>query len=142
MTENFKLYKPRKSGDGAASQWNVNPSKKAVFLELAQQIGPMGSEKMFDWENKICVKLGTNDIGELIATLENRQTTINGGKGLFHQTETSNASVNLTRGDNGWFLNVGVKKEELVKISHTITFGEGALLLTLLRIAVQRIYEW
>ena len=142
MTESFKLYKPRKNGDGSASQWNVNPSKKAVFLELAKQIGPMGSEKMFDWENKICVKLGTNDIGELIATLENRQTAINNGKGLFHQTENSNASVNLNRGDNGWLLSVGVKKEALVKISHTVSFGEGALLLTLLRVAVQRIYEW
>lgn len=139
MTENFKLYKPRKKGGGSASQWNLNIDKKALFLELSQQVG---SEQRFDWENKICMKLGVNDIGELIAVLENRQKSINGGKGLFHENEQGNSSLNLTRSENGWLLNVGVKKESLVKISHSVTFGEGALLLTLLRIAVQRIYEW
>ena len=50
--------------------------------------------------------------------------------------------MNLTRGDNGWLLNVGVKKETLVKISHSLSFAEGAILLTLLRVAIQRIYNW
>jgi len=136
---NFSLYKPRKKGGGSASQWNLNIDKKSVFLELAEQVG---SEQKFNWENKICMKLGVNDMGELIATLENRQKAINGGKGLFHENEQGNSSLNLTRSDNGWFLNVGVKKEKLTKISHSLSFGEGAILLTLLRVAIQRIYGW
>ncbi len=142
--EDFKLYKPRKKGGGSASKWELKAEKKAVFLELAQQIGEMGSDKVFDWEHKLCMKLGMNDLGELIATLENRQTSINGGKGLFHQAEGSNSSLNMSKNDkgSGWFLSVGVKKDTLVKISHSITLSEGALLLTLLRVAVQRIYRW
>ncbi len=140
MTESFKLYKPRKSGEGSASQWNLNVDKKSVFLELSQQIG---TEQKFDWENKICIKLGVNDIGELIATLENRQQSINGGKGLFHQTPNGSSSLSMSKNDKGgWFLAVGVKKQELVKINHSISLGEGALLLTLLRVAVQKIYGW
>lgn len=136
---NFSLYKPRKKGGGSASQWNLNIDKKSVFLELAEQVD---SEQKFDWENKICMKLGVNDIGELIATLENRQKSINGGKGLFHENEQGNSSLNLTRSENGWFISVGVKKENLVKVSHSLSFGEGAILLTLLRQAVLKIYGW
>ncbi len=137
--EDFKLYKPRKNGAGSASKWNVNVKCKAVFLELSQQIAPMGSEKMFDWDNKLIMKLGVADLGELIATLENRQQSMK----LFHQTEDGNSTLNISKNDKGgWFLNIGVKKEKVVQIKHSMSLGEGAILLTLLRQAVLKIYAW
>ena len=38
-----------------------------MFLEVANQCGPMKSSKPYDWENKIIVKLGSTDICKMLA---------------------------------------------------------------------------
>ena len=138
----YQIYKPRKDNNGAASQWSIQAEKNAVFLEISKQTG----EKKFDWDKKLIMKLGINDIGSLMSVLEKREIETE----LFHQNPKGNSSLKLKKHldqknkDRGWVLTMGVKREdaEFVRISHGLTFAEGAILLVLLRQAVLLIYGW
>ncbi|HLD76181.1 MAG TPA: hypothetical protein VI874_04130 [Candidatus Norongarragalinales archaeon] len=78
----YSVYKPNKRLAGAAFQFDCNPAKESVFVEGANQIG----EQMFDWSNKVVVKLSAADIAKLLTVLENKKPSIE----LFHDsTKTS-----------------------------------------------------
>jgi hypothetical protein len=149
----FQIYKPRRDGGGCASGWELNAEKEAVFLEMAAQIGKMEGDEnaRFDWPNKLVMKLGVTDIGEIIAVLERRQKGIGPQKegrhrGLFHQTAGGSTTLAFeeSKQQAGWHLRIGVQKTgaDVQNLSHSITPGEGATLLVLLRLAIERIYRW
>jgi hypothetical protein len=153
FNKSFQIYKPRRGGGGSASQWELGSAKNAVFLEMAAQIGKMEDDEnaKFDWSNKLKMKLGVADLGEIIACLERRQKGIGPLKdsrhrGLFHKNARGTASLlfeELQQGA-GWHLKIGVQKTgaEVQNLSHSVTLGEGAALLVLLRRAIERIYDW
>ncbi|HOB72949.1 MAG TPA: hypothetical protein PKG54_00350 [Phycisphaerae bacterium] len=149
----FQIYKPRREGGGCASGWELNADKEAVFLDVAAQIGQMEGETnaRFDWANKLTMKLGVTDIGELLAVLERRQKGIGPSKdgrhrGLFHKTAAGTTTLIFEESlqQPGWHLRIGVQKAggEVQNLSHSISPGEGATLLVLLRLAIERIYRW
>lgn len=152
FAKTFQIYKPRRDGGGCASGWELGSKKDAVFLEMAAQIGKMEGDDnaTFDWANKLKMKLGIADIGEIIALLERRQKGIGptrDGKhrGLFHKNASGTATLILEEGQHGgWFLKIGVQKTggEVQNLSHAVSLGEGATLLVLLRLAVERMYGW
>jgi hypothetical protein len=153
FTKSFQIYKPRREGGGCASQWELSSGKGAVFLEMAAQVGKMEGDEnaRFDWSNKLTMKLGITDLGEIIACLEGRQMGIGPFKegkhrGLFHKSAKGTASLRLDEAAQGpgWHLKIGVQQEgaAVENLSHSITPGEGAALLVLLRVAVERIYGW
>lgn len=149
-TESFKIFKPRKTKDGCASQWQLNKEKQCVFLEFANQ--NKTDENTFDWQNKTTMKLGISDIGEILATFLGMQDGIGlkdekgRYKGLYHQTSKGNTILQLAKGNNGgYFIRLSGKlnEEKEAKVyQHAITFGEAAVLRSLLNCAVERIYEW
>jgi hypothetical protein len=150
--ESFKLFKPRKTGDGVASQWEINVKKEAVFLTLARQRKDKDKHATFEWKEKpIVMKLDISDIGEILAVLYKRQnglgpTSEKGHKGLFHQTERGNTVLRLEKSNqgNGFYLQINqkIKNEDVQTLKHHISDGEGLTLSVLLTEAIRKIMNW
>jgi hypothetical protein len=159
-SKSFQLYKARRTGDGAASEWDLGSKKDengdiihpCVFLGMANQSGKDDNENAsFDWKNKIVFKLGVADIGEILAVLVGlqdgvgpRNSETGKHKGLFHSNPTGNAMLFFGKGEQGGFrIHLRVKKgEEKIAVEHRITEGEACVLSTLLRRAIEVMYRW
>lgn len=150
----FRCYKPNNSGNGAASAWQLSYKKDSkfdpwvMFLTVSKQEGKdeNGNAK-FNWKNgAITVKLGDADLGEIISVLEGRKASVGTKGSLFHQTGTGgNKVVYFESTDLGFKLSVSAQDNEKNKVGpyfHTLTHGEGSMLLILLKRAVERIYGW
>ncbi len=150
----FRIYKPNKTNNGAASKWELSfkpdnqYDKYLFFLELAKQKGEADEKgnSQFDWDNAISVKLGENDLGEIISVLERRKDSVGTKGSLFHQTPGGgNKVVNLEATENGFSLAASAQdadKNSSGKIYHSITHGEAAYLLVILKKAVETIMGW
>jgi hypothetical protein len=152
----YRIYKAKKAGGGCASCWGLSVEKEAIFLEMAPQTGPMrqGENATFDWKGSLLrMKLGIADISELIAVLERRQKGVGfpnedgSHRGLYHQNSKGNSTLHFDENKNGqgWYLKLAVKNEgdeKPISLAHAVSFSEGAVLLVLLRLAVERLYGW
>jgi len=151
-TQNFKLYKARGTGDGAASQWNLGSEKDCVFLEMTNQTGKdANGNASFDWGNKIRFKLGISDIGEVLSVLVGLQKGVGPfdsergkHKGLFHSNKSGNAVLYLGKDEAGRFgIRLSVKRDNnATVVQHSMTKGEACVLSTLLRRAIEIIHKW
>lgn len=152
----FRIYRPNKNGNGFASAWQLSYKeqnkydKYQMFLVVAPQVGLDDNENAkFDWKDKsITVKLGENDIGEILAVLDRRKESV-GFKGtLFHQSPNGGNKVielkNAEKGD-GYYFKVSqqtVDKEKIGPYSHIISGADAAILSQLLKYAIGLIYGW
>lgn len=112
----FRPYRPRLSfyhanskGSGSAVRFEVIPAcgerEGVVFMTLAQQKSvAAGSNDQgnrqhatFDWQNRVTVKLNFNDLCQMLLVFRGQATTINDGKGLYHDARTTTTLINLTR---------------------------------------------
>ena len=148
----FVMYKATRDGNGAASQWDLAKEKQAVFLEMTNQIGKddKGNAR-FDWDNKISFKLGQTDIGEILSVLVGMQDGVgqldrdkNKHKGLFHSNQGGNSILYFAKDERGTLrMYLSVKKGENKTVAqHAISKGEMCILSTLLRRAIEVMYEW
>jgi len=135
------IYKPNSRGSGAAIRFSLNRDKAAMFVEAAAQSG----ERQFDWENKIIMKWGLSDIGGALAVLQGRMPKAK----LFHQTEKSNSTFELTVRDDPerapYMLSISRQDSatrEVRKAAAPLTHGEAAVLETALRAATTRLIGW
>lgn len=152
FNKGFIIYKAQNNGNGSASQWSLGSEKNCVFLEMANQTGKDGKgNARFDWDNKIRFKLGDADIGEIISVLVGAKDGVGPFdddkkkyKGLFHSNPSGNAILYLGKDTNGILrIHLSVKRnDEQTKVQHTITIGEACFLNTLLRRAVEVMYDW
>ena len=62
----YSIYKPNKTGNGAAAQFNPDSELRCIWMEMASQTG----SRDFDWENKIVFKLGHSDLLQMIFILQ------------------------------------------------------------------------
>lgn len=88
----FKIAKPEADERGGIGK------KGAVFLEIAKAI-PGDENGRIDWQNKIVMKIGTNDIAEIVYGLKTRSPEIK----LFHKNSVGNTACNIKPGQNGSF---------------------------------------
>lgn len=135
------LYKPNGRGTGAAVRFSLNRDKEAIFLEAAPQAG----DRQFDWDNKLIMKWGLNDIGSTLATLQGRQSAAK----LFHQTEKANSTFELISQNDPdrapWLLSFSrqlAATKEVSKIAVPLTHGEASILEAALRSAITRLIGW
>lgn len=148
----LKFYKPRQNGQGAASTWSFSAEKQAVFLEMANQMPSDSEHARFDWDNRLALKLGLPDLGELLAVLDGRKPAAgpkrDDGKfsGLFHRSTRGDAALAFARStaDDGFHMKIGVRKDggEPRTTAHSLTEGEGCVLRVALETAVARIGGW
>ncbi|OIO26318.1 hypothetical protein COX85_03335 [Candidatus Micrarchaeota archaeon CG_4_10_14_0_2_um_filter_55_9] len=138
------FYKPRKAGNGAAMQFDLNAKRESVFLEAAKQV----EEKRFGWNEKMVFKLAPVDISKILVVLMDRKPSIE----LFHDPGKSrfvsdgpvqNASLSVSKSDYGYYLKLTQKTGEgLNTVALTLTEDEAVLLKTMLETALKRIYAW
>jgi hypothetical protein len=156
MAENnrqeFRIYRANKKNTGTATKWQLSFKKDKkydnweMFLVGANQTGMTeDGNATFDWEKPIIVKLGINDLGEMIAVLERRKDYVGQEGTLFHQTPGGgNKVVGFGLVDQGYGLKISAQDKDKNKseVRQVIGFGEAAVLLILLKRAVERIYGW
>ncbi len=161
----YSIYKANKRGSGAAMQFDFNPNRESIFVEAAVQ----KSEQEFDWDNKLVLKLGANDIPKLLLVLEGKSKTVD----LFHEPSKSqfahektisalavtpaseaavaknvksvkNASFNLTRSDYGFFAKLSQQYADssVRSVSIPISEDEAVALRVLFSRAIEAIYKW
>ena len=137
----YTIYKPNNRGDGGAVSFSLNKAKGAVFVEAANQSG----ERQFDWENKIIMKWGLQDLGAILAGLQGREAETK----LFHQTEKANSACTLMSRENpdqAPFL-IAVSRQDaedkqVRKVTITLSMAEAAILETAIRTAIGRVLLW
>jgi hypothetical protein len=102
-------------------------------------------EKQFDWESKITMKWGLNDLGAVLATLQGRQEQAK----LFHQSEKANSAFELTSRDDPqkapFFMSMSRQEgttKNVKKVTIPVTHAEAAILETALRAAITRLIGW
>jgi hypothetical protein len=89
--------------------------KGAVFFEIANAIGG-DTEGRIDWNNKIIMKIGTNDIAAILHGLRTRQKEIK----LFHQNDAGSSTCVIKEGEGQYagtfglqvFKTVGQEKKQ------------------------------
>jgi hypothetical protein len=137
----YAIYKPNGRGNGGVIRFEFNRTKGAVFVDATNQSG----EKQFDWESKITMKWGLNDLGSVLATLQGRQEQAK----LFHQSEKANSAFELTYRDDPqkapFFMSMSRQEgatKTVKKVTIPVTHAEAAILETGLRAAITRLIGW
>ncbi len=149
----FRVYRPNSKNNGVATAFQLRTSDEKydnvlLFMVVAPQTGvdDKGNAK-FDWKGGITVKLGENDIGQLLAVINGKIPAINNGKGLYHKTPNGgNKVVVFNRNDNGgYYLKVSGQDKEnklMGNFAHVVNDGEGEILRILLERTIQLMYNW
>lgn len=102
---NFRLYHPNSKGAGGALEMELHPAKNRkdgfIMMGIARQktVGSRSGDNptfsTFDWEHKLCVKLGFNDLCKMLQVMRGECETIEDGKGLIHRTKTGATRINF-----------------------------------------------
>jgi len=112
----FRTFRPRLSfyhangkGTGSAVQFEVIPAcgdrEGVIFMTLAQQKSvATGSPDLgtrqhatFDWKNRVIVKLNFNDLCQMLLVFRGLASSIQEGKGLYHDSRNNTTMINVTR---------------------------------------------
>ena len=116
-----------------------------IGLALNRSFTTQSGEKQFDWESKITMKWGLNDLGAVLATLQGRQEQAK----LFHQSEKANSAFELTYRDDPqkapFFMSMSRQEgatKNVKKVTIPVTHAEAAILETALRAAITRLIGW
>ncbi len=93
-----KLKKPETDADGRI----IKGKEGCMFFEAARAI-PGDPDGRIDWPSKIIMKIGVNDIGQLVAFLSGRADSCK----LFHKNASgASSTLELSAGEKG---SVGVR---------------------------------
>ncbi|MFC1452046.1 hypothetical protein ACFLSJ_01725 [Verrucomicrobiota bacterium] len=140
--ERVVFYHPNQQGSGSAARLDprmnqgIHGRPNCFFLEMAEQKAVAGqgnggpARASFDWENKITVKLGFQDICHFLAVIEGRADHAGGKRdGLYHQNGSTNTLIGLKKNENGgYFLSLSQKRgreEESRRISTVLSDVEA-----------------
>lgn len=158
----FSVHRANKDKNGAASRFQLakRDNKYMLFLDVAKQNGELDQNgnatfawRRWDkdnkqWENEdkaVVVKLGQADIGEMLAVISGRKDAVASGKGLYHENEKGNSSIDFktygkaNEAPTTFLLTVTSKKQdakEALRISHSLSFGEAEVLRVFLQQAL------
>ncbi len=137
----YAIYKPNSRGSGGVIRLSLNRAKAALFIDAAAQ----SAEKQFDWENKIIMKWGLQDIGSVLATFQGRLPQAK----LFHQSEKANSICEIIHQDDPtrapYLFHISrqnLEDKSLRKVTIPLSHSEAAILETALRVAVNRLLGW
>ena len=89
---NFRLYHPNSKGAGGALEMELHPAKNRT---VGSRTGEKPTFSTFDWEHKLCVKLGFSDLCKILQVMRGECETIEDGKGLIHRTKTGATRISF-----------------------------------------------
>lgn len=136
------FWKPNNNGTGAVAHFDFkpfNPSKpneeSCFFVVMMPQNPVKDATPKFLKDKKLTVKLGLNDIGDMLAVIAGRKdgcgTMKDGGwSGLYHKNQQGNAIINFGNREGSYGISVSVKKGtgSAEKLSIGLTLGEIEIL--------------
>ena len=135
------FWKPKKSNDGAAAIFEFSAARgdrdACFFVRMMPQNGT-GNGAKFLSDKAINVKLGLNDVGEMLSVLSGRTAGL-GQKndkgywsGLYHDSPNGNSVITLNRGNTEspvMFFGLSVKRESSEgRFNISLTPGEQEIL--------------
>ena len=166
----FAVYRANKDKNGAACRFTLAPAKEnrgpSLFLDMAKQTGEDENQNAsFGWRrwNKesrawdntdkcVSVKLGTADIGELLAVISGRKDAAgSNGKSIFHTNDKGTSTIDFklygkqNEPPTTFMLSTSAKLnegKEAVRISHSLSFAEGEALRVFLERALVAVNNW
>ena len=137
----YAVYKPTSSGKGGVMRWRLDLPNSSVFVDAAPQL----AQRKFDWENKVYMKWGISDIGEILAVLERRQDAAE----LYHESPSGVATFSIKyqrdRKPANYFLQLSRKPKDAAdksSVAVPVSQAEAATLCVLMRASVVRILKW
>lgn len=164
--KSYAIYRTNRENKGTAIQWElshkVTKNKKNedvdlyfMFLEGAPQVGVDDNDNArYDWQNKITVKLGENDIGEILAVLNGLKDSAGYKGSLYHQTpgggnKSITFAINQPEGKNyepsmGYKLRIASQdaQKNLKQVQLIINPAEAEIIKALLGRAIVRMFGW
>lgn len=98
------LKKPEADDSG-----KIVPGREGcVFFEMAAAIKG-DAEGRIDWKNKVVMKIGVNDIGQILAFLNGKASECK----LFHKSKSGSSTCEMSPGQNGSLaVKIGKKNED------------------------------
>lgn len=153
MSKEYRIYKPNKTNNGAASKIQCATKKKdgkydeaMLFWEMAPQTGTDDNDNAsFDWKAKdketksVLIKLGIVDVAEILLFLHGRKKEVK----LFHQNNNGNTAMNFTMYNDQYSVQLSSKVgENITRVKHLISPGEGMVLAILLKDFVTLYHGW
>lgn len=132
------IYKPRRDGNGCASQWEYSPKRQCTFLMIAAQSGTddKGNAK-FGWDAKRTMKLKNEELGDIVSVIRGKKTGVGPWdkdkdrfKGFFHKGDGWNTSLTFVTGSmGGFYLKMTTQTDgQTNSWEHGITDGEAEVL--------------
>jgi hypothetical protein len=159
----FRIYRANKQNTGTATAWELSykPQKKydqyEMFLSAAKQTGTdENGNASFDWSEgkKITVKLGVNDVSEILAVINGVKDSAGYKGSLYHQTPGGgNKSITFEinapkEGDYypsmGYRLRIAAqdKDKNLTEVKQLISPAEAEVLKALLPRGIAALHNW
>lgn len=158
----YRIYKPMPSGTGAAVYFvpvhDTRPEKRNEFclhINFAAQTPGMSEENFaqFDWENKIIVKMGIHEIGEMIGVIKGYTDAVgnipkSGGEAkIYHKGAGGvNKNIEFKKTDRGFWIGVSQNNQSDAtqnrRIALGITTGEALALQVLLERFINLHFDW
>lgn len=158
--KNYRIYKPKKDGKGAATQLEVRKDKKdeystvLIFLKGANQTGFYDNKNAkFAWAKDeedlskiVNMKLGESDIGDLLAVLNGKKDKVGQKEsGIYHQNPKGNTTLKFEwmekYGQFGLRLASKPNDGNLIEVKHFVSQEEGQVLKVLLEQALLLYYD-
>lgn len=151
MSKELRIYKPKKTGDGAASKVQMIIKDKGkykeynCFWEITKQTGvDKEGNASFAWSKdkdrngSITVKMGLPDIAEFLLVLAGKKEEAK----LFHKNTKGNTAINFKKYNDGFAIQISNQVDKvLTKHQHLISGGEGLILEILLKDYLVKYHE-
>lgn len=151
----FRSYKPNKAGNGAATKFQIragpnqnNQERVMLFVQSAMQTGVGEDENAsFGWKDEsktLTIKLGVNDVGEILSVIYGVKQQAGSEKGLYHQNDKGNSTLQFSFNEKwGYNFRVTSKQDGVLKeVKHAISFAEAEVLRVLLTDFIRLTYQW
>ena len=151
MATDLRFYRPNKEHKGNASSVELRYKEKSkewmLFFVATKQTGlDEKGNASFGWKTKednVVIKLGTPDVGELMAVLNGKKDFVGqkSEQGLFHKNESGNSSLQFAKVEGGYKLRVSSKTgDKLNQFTQMLSFGDGEQLKVVLQLFLTRVY--
>lgn len=99
----WTIYHPNGKGTGSAVKMELRPAHGDVEGGILATLAPQKAAgtvvegvhfyPTFDWEKAVTVRLGLEEITQLVMVLRGVNESVADGKGFFHRSETANAVI-------------------------------------------------
>ncbi len=101
----LELFHPNGKGTGCAIRMDLIPAtgqmEGSIMLEMANQAtagnmrGPNPVYPRFNWEKKLVVRLGFNDLCKVLQVFRGECESLEDGRGLYHRTAKASTKIVL-----------------------------------------------